>query len=77
MANLVELDLAGNQISDDGVTALAKAITPASKGGSGAMAWLNTLIIGQNAFSDTAKEQLKATCKARNIKVKKDFFDIL
>jgi Leucine-rich repeat (LRR) protein len=52
MANLVELDLAGNQISDDGVTALAKAITPASKGGSGALPQLTSLFLDTNNIGD-------------------------
>ena len=41
------------------------------------MAPLETLIIGNNSFGDAAKEQIKATCQARGIEVKKDFMSAL
>jgi hypothetical protein len=48
MTCLTSLGLGANQISDNGVTALAKAITPVSQGGSGALPALEILVVEDN-----------------------------
>ena len=61
MCHTQKLDLMANNISDAGLTALAKAVE------SGALASLKTLYIHANPCSDEAKAQLKAACQPRGI----------
>ena len=66
---LEELELDDTGMGDAGAAALAKAL-----GGAPA---LKMLIVGENAFGATAKEELKAACAARGVRAMGSYFDEL
>ena len=59
--HLTTLELYGNAIGDEGMSALAKAITP-DKDGRGALASLTTLDLHRNAISDDGMKALADAC---------------
>ena len=67
MAGLTHLNLGGNQFGDDGVSALAKAITPVSEGGSGALPSIKKLDLGANKFGDEGVKAFAAAAGGVNL----------
>ena len=62
MCNMQELYIQENSIGDAGISALASAITPTSKGGSGALASLKELSLYQNQIGDAGISALASAC---------------
>ena len=60
------LDLRSNQIGDAGLAALARAITPVSEGGSGAVLSLEEVLVDEGPLG-TEHPALMAACRARGI----------
>ena len=64
LASLEKLFLSANGIGDEGMSALAKAITP-DKDGKGALPKCTTISMGGNPASDEAKTSVKRALKDR------------
>ena len=60
--------LSGNQIGNDGLSALAKAITP-DKDGRGALAPGATIFLGENNVTETGKQAMRNAAEARSLRV--------
>ena len=72
---LKELKLEGNRIGDAGAGAIARALRDGAT--KGAASSLEKLVIGKNAFGESATAELREACKARGVAAHRDYFDLL
>ena len=72
---LEQLRLEGNRIGDAGAGAIARALRDgATKGASSS---LKKLVIGDNAFGESAAAELREACEARGVAAHRGPFDLL
>ena len=68
LASLESLFLNDNRIGDEGMSALAKAITP-DKDGKGALAPGASISLSGNNATETGKQAMRDAAKARGLRV--------